>query len=153
MLIHQKGFQCCAERHLWRSGLSLAIYDKLSSLTWVKSRQEHGVYFSSIANIAEFFKVKRQAASRAISEMVKNGWLSVVPRKDDDKTAHAMYVEKYRPKDYRPITHSLWVEAHGDSLCHKSQPMPWESEAQDTLAKELFRESRGRVYWYPEMMK
>ena len=150
---HQKGFQCCAEYHLWRSGLSLAIYTKLSSLTWVKSRQEHSVYFSSIANLAEFFGVEREVASRAISEMVKNGWFEVVPRKDDAKTAHAMYVEKYRPKNLRPITHSQWKDAHGDSQCHKSLPMPWENEAQDKLAAELYRESQGRVFRYPEMMK
>jgi hypothetical protein len=32
----KRGFRCTPERHMWSSGLELAVYHKIAAVTWVK---------------------------------------------------------------------------------------------------------------------
>jgi hypothetical protein len=150
---HQRGLQCCTAWHLWRFGLELAMHDKVCSLTWVKTRGEHGVYHSSIQNLADYFGVARQSGSRAANNLLRKGWWEVVERRDNGKTGRAIKVEMLRPKDFHPLTHDEWVKIHGDASCYKCDAMPWENEPKDKLAIILHRDSKGNVLWHPNMVK
>lgn len=148
-----RGLRCDAERHLKHSGLALAIYMKLRGVTWDKERRIYGTYYSSIQNLADYFGVKRESASRAVTELIESGWVEIVERRDPMKSGHAHKVEMQRSKDLHPITHDEWVEQHGDAHCHKALPMPWDNEKKDRLAIDLHRASKGHVKWYAGTVK
>ena len=151
-----RGFRCTPERHLWSSGLELAVYHKIAALTWVKTRQEHGVYHSSIQNLANYFGVHHQSLQRAVSNLVnKSGWLDYVePRRTGNPSARRLRVDSNGHKDLRVVTHDEWMERHPNAnRCFVPDAMPWDGETKDQLAIALYRESKGNVKWHPNLMK
>lgn len=151
---YERGFRCGAEWHLHHSGLALAMYTKLCSVTWDKEMQQPGVYYSSVQALADYFGILRQSASRVVNdELIDPGWVEIVERRDPNKSGHTLKVEVLRSKDLHPITHDEWVERHGDKTCRKRLAVPWDNETKDTLAIALHRESKGQVKWYAGMVK
>ena len=151
----ERGFRCGPERHLWASGLQLAIYEKMAGVTWVKARQTYGVYHSSIQNLADYFGVFRQSAQRAIASLVECGWLAQVePKYMGNVSVRRLRADANGHKDYRVVSHEEWLEGHPNAkCCFVPDSMPWDSEKKDSLALALHRESKGHVRWYPNLLK
>ena len=148
----ERGLKCGVECHLWRSGLELAIYTKLAAVTWDKGEAKHGTYFSSIEIIAQLFGVPYNSAQRAVKSLVKSGWLVQVESTTGRTSARALKYETFKSKNYRVVTHKEWAANHKDR-CYIAEPMPWDGEPKDALALALYRESQGKVRWYPNIIK
>lgn len=153
MKILQRGFRCSPEKHLWRSGLKLAIYQRMAAVTWVKSRQAYGVYHSSIQNLADYFGVLHQSAQRAVSELIDEGWLRYVEPKQTCKTsARRLRADNNGHKDLQIVTHEEWTKHYTTGRCFLPDSMPWDTERKDPLALALHRESKGNVRWHPNLL-
>lgn len=152
-MISQRGLRCGAERHLWASGLELAIYVKLCAVTWNKETRTYGIYYSSIQKLADYFGVTRQSASRAVNNLIAKGWLVVVEKNADrPKSASALLKEISQSSDLRIVTHAEWCKKHGEKNCAEELPMPWHDEIKDDLAIALHRESKGNAKFHPSWM-
>ena len=124
------------------------MYQKIAAVTWVKTRQEYGVYHSSIQNLANYFGVHHQSLQRAVSNLVnKSGWLdSVEPRRTGNPSARRLRVDSNGHKDLRIVTHDEWVQRHPNAnCCFVPDAMPWDGETKDKLAIALHRESKGNA--------
>jgi len=151
-MISTPGFKCDANRHLCGSGLELAVYNKICAVTWKKSNEDRD-YYGSIQSLAEFFGKKRQSVSRAVRNLIKNGWLEERFRKDDQKSGHELFAQSFGEKVLVPVEHPAWVEHHGNTDCFRRDEFVWYGESKDALAVALHVISRGHTKWHPEFLK
>ncbi len=60
--------------------------------------------------------------------------------------------ETFKSKNYRIVKHEEWAAKHKDK-CYLAEPMTWDKDPKDALALALYRESQGKVKWYPNILK
>lgn len=135
----KRGLQCSAERHLWHSGLELAIYMKLLHLTWIKEAKQYGVYHTSKEAMTDFLGCYYKSGAAAFLSLVDKGWLAQV---GESKS-------KYKSKNYRIVPHNEWAELNPGN-CLVGEVMPWDSESsdRDPLATRLYKASNGKFrFW------
>ena len=133
----QRGFICTAERHLWRSGLALAIYSKISALSWNSATKEHGRYFTSVEMMSEYLGADYSATYKAFQLLKQKGWLEKELGKNP-----------FKSKDYKIITHEARRLFYPDE-CFAREGMVWDDEeSKDRLGVLLFKTSFGRMKLY-----
>jgi hypothetical protein len=147
VLDYQPGLKCCSARHLVKSGLALAIYDKLSQLC--HGNDGKGEYFGGLEGLAKFFRVPYNSVWRAFKYLRAAGFLIVT----DTEFANGWQERhfKFKRKTYRVILHTEWAETH-PGQCEVELVMPWDGLG-DLLAQRLFRASGGKTRWFENMLK
>lgn len=141
----RKDFTCAVERHLWHSGLALAIYGKLYALT-VKNG---GHYFSSKERFMEYLGASRDGVDKAFKLLEKQGWIE--REYLDPQNTFEIRKKEYRSKDYRVVSHNEWAEKHPGQCCVK-ELMPWDGEEQDKLGQDLWKFSGGKLKWFANQL-
>src|ERR1700733_1710326 len=106
-----RGLQCSVERHLWSSGIALAIYRKISSLT----RGGESTYYTSVAQMAKFLGCSERQARRAFAYLDRHGWLVIVA--DPPRNIYSLRGQTNNKKERRIVSHHEWVKAY-PNLCY-----------------------------------
>jgi hypothetical protein len=138
-------FCCSPERHLFRSGLALAVYQKLYGVT----HKNGWVYHSSKEALQHFFGASRKGIHNAFKLLVKHGWLE-----EQDANQEALSVARkmeFRPKNYRVVQHNEWALKHGAQCLDET--MPWDGEEKDKLGSDLWNASTGKLQWYANQLR
>jgi hypothetical protein len=138
-------FCCSVERHLFRSGLALAVYHKLYGLT----SKNGWVYHTSKEALEHYFGVSSKGLYNAFKLLVKHGWLEELDA--DQETLYEIRKREFRPKNYRVIQHKEWVLAHAGQCLDET--MPWDGEEKDKLGSDLWNVSKGNLKWYAGQLK
>ena len=76
--------KCAPERHLWRYGLSLAIYERVGELT---SGGKNEITIRP-ETLRKYFGSNRESTRRAFKRLVNAGWFQPLPRKGHYKYVH-----------------------------------------------------------------
>ena len=82
--------RCSPERHLWRYGLSLAIYERVGELT---SGGTNDITIKP-KTLSKYFDANLESTRRAFKRLVNAGWFQPLPRKGN---------YKYVPHDDRAL--------------------------------------------------
>lgn len=143
----KRGLQCCVERHLWRSGCTLAVYLKALTLT----RSGSSTYFASIQKMAELLGCSLRQARHAFSYLDTEGWLVI--ESNPPNTIRQLRAQTHAPKTRRIVTHDDWVKTHGDGGCFRREARPWDFENHDAMGAQLYRFSDGKMRWYAGELK
>jgi hypothetical protein len=138
-------FCCSVERHLFRSGLALAVYQKLYGLTSKKG----WVFHTSKEGLQHFFGVSKNGLGNAFKLLVKLGWLEELDA--NPETLYEIRKQEFRPKNYRVIPHKEWVLTHPDQCLDET--MPWDGEEKDRLGSDLWNVSKGNLKWFGGQLK
>ena len=139
----KRGLQCSVERHLWHSGLELAIYTKILHLTWIKDTKQYGVYHTSKEAMTEFLGCNYNAGAEAFLSLARKGWLAQV---GETKS-------QYKSKNYRIVPHNEWAELNPNQ-CLVGEVLPWDDSIaeRDPLATRLHKVSHGNFRFWPNML-
>jgi len=137
-------FCCSVERHLFRSGLALAVYGKLYGLTSKKG----WVYHTSKESLQMWFGVSQKGLSNAFKLLVKLGWLEELDA--DPETVYEIKKREHRSKNYRVVPHKEWVLTHQDRCTVEN--MPGDGETKDKLGSDLWNVSKGNLKWYASQL-
>lgn len=76
--------RCSPERHLWKYGLSLAIYERLGELT---SGGDNEITIKP-KTLSEYFGSNTEATRRAFNRLVNAGWFQRLPTKGHFRFVH-----------------------------------------------------------------
>src|SRR5882762_2287439 len=144
--LYKRGLLCCAERHLWHSGVALAIYSQVNQLT----RGGESSYFTSVTKMAALLGCSRRQATTAFSYLDSEGWLQV--RLPAPKNIGQLRAQTNAPKERWITSHNGWAEKH-PGRCFAREALPWDGENHDTLGAQLYRHSSGKLRWYPQELK
>lgn len=143
----ERGWLCTVERHLWHSGIELAIYNKIAVLT-------HGgesTYWGGVKSMAIFLGCSPRASREAFAHLDFDGWLPIIG--DAPKSIYELRGTTHAKKLRQLILHDAWVATHSDKYCFGRDPMPWDGEVHDPLGAQLYRLSGGRLKWYANELK
>jgi hypothetical protein len=138
-----RGLKCSVEKHLFRSGLTLAVYSKMFQVAHGKNGI--GKWHGTLQTLADFFHVSYNSVWRSVRKLRELGFL------EDDgpgpKDLWEMRTRDHDHKIYKVIRHKDWQASHPGE-CEEREYMPWDSETADPLAVSLWNISGGRVKWY-----
>jgi hypothetical protein len=70
-------YKCDHYLHLWRYGLSLAIYDLVGTITNGGQTE----FYGKISNLSRYFDSNAEATRRAFRRLVNDGWLEATTQK------------------------------------------------------------------------
>lgn len=133
-------FTCGTERHLWRHGLALAIYQKVGQITAGGQRK----YFTDTARMALFFEANKTYVRRAFALLHNVGLLIVTNQ--DVKRARGVKVRQW-------ISHEDWAKANpGKCVSVDVALMPWAGDA-DPLCGRLWAALDGKMRMYENLLK
>jgi hypothetical protein len=136
----QKGLQCCSEVHLHKSGLALAVYNKIGALT--KGGENGGTYFTTLEPLADLFSVSPNSIWRVATWMTKIGFLEKLPSTNKSERAADCFLSK----QYRYVSHDEWA-GNNPGQCYEALDPNWD-DLSEPLAKELWKSSKGNTRWY-----
>jgi hypothetical protein len=122
-----KAFNCSFAWHYRKSGLYLAVYYLLGSITSGGKNS----FFSSIEKIAVYFDADYETVRRIIKQLVIEGWL------------------KRDPQDIRKlwwVDHTEWVKTHEGKCCTRAV-LVWEAET-DPFVGKIYAVLEGKVRLY-----
>jgi hypothetical protein len=142
----QRGLLCSAERHLWHSGVALAIYTKVSALT-------HGgesSYYTSVKKMAAFLGCSDRQARQGFSYLDTEGWLEI--RMPEPKNIGQLRAQTNAPKERWLVRHDTWAQMHPHA-CFEREALPWDGEVHDQLGAQLYRVSNGKLRWFAQELK
>lgn len=126
---------CSPAFHLWRHGLSLAIYIRIGQLTYAGSA-ERNVFFGRISTLAKYFDATYEATRRAFKLLVANGWLAPVPNE---------------PAKYVYVDHDAWAFTHEGRCMVAELLQPWHGTA-DPFIGQIWAAAggkfRGQPHWF-----
>jgi hypothetical protein len=137
-------FKCDVNRHLWRRGLALAIYQKAGGIT------KGGVsgYFGDTALMAEFLGANKTVVRRMFALLHRAGWLVVVPNEDSRKAVKKTQAKKTR----RWVSHEEWAKSHpGECVNVEESLMPWSADA-DPFVGQLWAAMEGKLRMYESLI-
>lgn len=139
----QKGLQCCSEVHLHKSGLALAVYNKIGALT---NGGENGkVYFTTLEPLADLFGVAPNSIWRVVTLLCKEGFLEKSAMNGGSEQADC-----FQSKRYRYVGHTEWASKN-PGKCYESLDPNWD-DLGDPLARELWQVSAGNTRWYTNQL-
>jgi hypothetical protein len=124
-----KPFNCTFAWHYKKSGLYIAVYDLLGSLTSSGKTS----FFSSIERVATYFDADYETVRRIFKQLVKEGWLHIGRSPSGGRA-------------YFWIDHTTWAAEHPGKCCERS-PLVWENEA-DPLVGKLYAICNGKLRLY-----
>ena len=126
---------CSPAFHLWRHGLSLAIYIRIGQLTYA-GHNERNAFFGKISTLAKYFDATYEATRRAFKLLVANGWLTPVPNE---------------PTKYFYVEHDAWVSTHSGACMVAELLQPWHGTA-DPFVGQIWAAAggkfRGKIHWF-----
>jgi hypothetical protein len=139
-----RGLKCSVEKHLWRSGLTLAVYSKMFQVT--HGKKGSGKWFGTLQTLADYFAAPYNSIWRATRKLLNLGFL------EDDEPDLPKDIREMRKRDhdhkvYRVVPHKEWQASH-PGQCQEREYMPWDSETGDPLAPRLWKVSNGRLKWF-----
>jgi hypothetical protein len=144
----KKGLRCCAERHLIKSGLALAIYGKIGALTHGGKNGE--TYFGTTEALADLFGTSNKSIWRTLQWLCSVGFLEKI--NGTDGTEWQERAVMFQPKSYRWVDHDKeWVPKHPGE-CYQPAVMVWSDELADPLGRLLWKASNGNTRWFPNML-
>jgi hypothetical protein len=138
--IVKRGLQCDETRHLRRYGLLLAIYVKMSRVTWCKETKTYARWTTSVDSMAQFLNCSYTSCFDAFQLGVRLGWLKKIDGSNP-----------FKSKDYVIVSHKDWAEAH-PGQCLVGELLPWDGEDHDKLAQTLWKLSFGKCRWQFNML-
>jgi hypothetical protein len=124
-------FKCNAERHLWRYGLSLAIYNLAGRVT----EGGKNPFFAKVPKLRLYFKSNEESTRRAFKRLVNAGWLEPLPEK-----GHYTYVD-----------HDTRAFATNED-CVERKDLPHWSQDADPFAGKIFAVSGGTIRVQPHWL-
>jgi hypothetical protein len=143
----KRGLICCAEKHLWKYGaVVMAVYSKAAGLT--HGGQSH--FFTSPKKIAEFLGCSERQSRQAFQRLDETGWLTIIT--PETKHLGQLRAQTHSEKIRQWIHHDKWIEAN-PGHCYERETLPWDSEQHDTLGRQLYRFSDGKLKWYANELK
>jgi hypothetical protein len=126
---------CSPAFHLWRHGLSLAIYFRIGQLTYVKGA-ERNMFFGKISTLAKYFGSNPESTRRAFHFLVANGWLVPVPNE---------------PGKYAYVEHDVWAFTHEGRCMVAELLQPWHGTA-DPFVGQIWAAAggkfHGKIHWF-----
>lgn len=126
---------CSPAFHLWRHGLSLAIYIRIGQLTYVKGA-ERNPFFGKVSTLAKYFGSTYEATRRAFRLLIANGWLEPVPNE---------------PGKYTYVEHDVWAFTHPEACMVAELLQPWHGTA-DPFVGQIWAAAggqfRGKIHWF-----
>jgi hypothetical protein len=145
----QKGFQCCADRHLIKSALAMAIYHKIGAITWHREKKQYQNYFAPLEGLADLFGCAPNSAWRAVAWLCKVGFLEKLGTTDGSE--HQLIAVRFQSKNYRYVSHEEWAGKHPGE-CYQSLDPNWDALGEDSLARTLWSASNGNTRWYSNQL-
>jgi hypothetical protein len=137
---------CCAERHLWRHGLALAIYQKIGVLTAGGKRSYH----TDTARMALFFDANKAYVRRAFAALAHAGFLVI---ENGSESGPKAFKRMRAVKTRRWISHDDWAKANpGKCVCVDENLMPWSGDV-DPLCGQLWAALDGKMRMYEALLK
>jgi hypothetical protein len=143
---------CSPSWHLWRRGLSLAIYNRIGQLTYVRGG-DRNPFFAKITTLQKYFGAKYESTRRAFHFLVANGWLEPVPNESGTYTyvEHEVWSFKYEGKcmvadvlqpwhgTADPFIGQIWAAAGGKFRCKPHWILGAKKYAPEAVVLDLFR--------------
>ena len=118
-----KPFKCGHYWHFRKSGLYLAVYDLVGSVTAGGTNE----FFSTIDRVRIYFGSSYEVTRRVFKNLVKQGWFEY-----DHTIRH-----------YRYVSHDDWAKTHPDQ-CTKRELLPWQVET-DPLVGRIYAACGGKI--------
>jgi hypothetical protein len=138
-------FHCDAQRHLWRHGLALAIYEKVGAIT----RGGKTLYFTDTSRMALFFDANPAAVRRTFAALDNAGWLVVEGKDGSLKSVKGRGSIKSR----RWVSHDVWAKANpGKCAVVDEYLAPWAGEA-DPMVGDIYAAMGGKIRIYESLLK
>jgi len=125
-----KPFECGPYWHLRKSGLYLASYDLVGSV----SGGGRTAFFASIKSVAAYFEADYETARRVFANLVKMGWL----RREFDP--------KHQRNQFWYINHEDWAAKHPNK-CAVRELLPWQVSV-DPLVGKIYGILDGEIRLY-----
>lgn len=129
-------FHCSAVRHLRKSGLTLAVYTLIGSITNGGDR----TFFTSIEKVANYFEADYETTRRVFKMLVKEGWLELIDVKGMPQ--------------YQYISHQTWADRQFEDKCFKDvESMPWQEAGEaDPFCGKLWAICGGKFRLHRSML-
>jgi len=124
-----KPFNCSFAWHYKKSGLYLAVYYLIGSLTSGGKNS----FFSSIEKVATYFDADYETVRRIFKHLAKEGWLRAV-------------LSSTGRKAYFWVDHETWAATHPGKCCERS-PLVWENDT-DPFVGRLYAICDGKLRLY-----
>src|SRR5438046_910648 len=140
----KKGFKCCAERHLIKTALGMAVYNKIGALT--QGGKKGGTYFGTLEALADLFGCAPNSVWRVVKQLVTLGFLERLDITDGSE--YQLRAICFQSKNYRYVAHEEWATKNPGE-CYEAIHMPWDGLDGDSLARRLWTVSNGNTRWYP----
>jgi hypothetical protein len=122
--------KCSPERHLWRYGLSLAIYERVGELT---NGGENEITIKR-KTLSEYFGSNQESTRRAFNRLVNGGWFQPLPEK-----GHYKFV----PHDARALS---------KKDCKELPDLPFWSIGADPFVGKIHAASGGKIRVMPNWL-